>query len=376
MHVASTKQSRHYATLHIINLKYCDYSSWTDKAFQHNQAAYWESKFNTALWFTLYMLYPHCTPPNHVISHVSFGVRLFWPVSKCDHSSAQQVWLSQWRAFNNHPCEREPNCIYMRSILSIARQCVRVCVPVLHFPSPVPPRALITKAVGAHLCESTRPGDRQTRTHSHTYAEMHIHISHANKQTSHQIVAPSNSSVGGWRSLLQALHCCPEVRTQTLATHTHTLHSPGRTLRLRMRPVGSRLVWRWLYSWVELHLGQCVCCRISKTEEKVSGGAWCHGMLFGDTHYHHPQIQNSCLFFPYKGTQVTIRMDETTQECLETEGGERAAERTSVAKQTESWERLSASQQCTAITTERKHKMETLPNPLYLQSFTAFTKMP
>jgi len=95
-----------------------------------------------------------------------------WPLIYT-HTYAEQLWVSQWRAFNNHPCEREPtNCIYMRSILSVARHysvCACVCVPVLHFPSPVPPRALITKAVGAHLCESTRPEDRQTDRHAHIH---------------------------------------------------------------------------------------------------------------------------------------------------------------------------------------------------------------
>lgn len=138
MHVASTKQSRHYVTLHIINLKYCDYSSWTDKAFQHNQAAYWESKFNTALWFLLYTCYIHtlyspksCHQSCQFWREALLACIKMWPLIYT-HTYAGQLWVSQWRAFNNHPCEREPtNCIYMRSILSVARQysvCACVCV--------------------------------------------------------------------------------------------------------------------------------------------------------------------------------------------------------------------------------------------------------
>lgn len=114
------------------------------------------------------------------------------------------VCLSQWRAFKNHPCARQhTSCIYMCSLLSRAQS---LSMRMLHFPSPVSPRALITKAVGAHLCESTRPWDRRIHTDAH-----------ASKQTSHQTTAASNSSVGGWggwRSLLQA-NCRAQIRTQT-----------------------------------------------------------------------------------------------------------------------------------------------------------------
>lgn len=70
-----------------------------------------------------------------------------------------------------------------------------------------------------------------------------------------------------------------------------------------------------------------------------------------DTHTHTTTTKNTTLL--YKESRLTIQMDKTTQSAWR-QGRERAAERTSVAKQTESRERLSASQQCTAITTERK----------------------
>lgn len=70
------------------------------------------------------------------------------------------VCLSQWRAFKNHPCAQEhTSCIYMCGLPSPAQQ---LSVSALHFLSPVPPRALITKAVGAHLCESTGLGVKRT----------------------------------------------------------------------------------------------------------------------------------------------------------------------------------------------------------------------
>lgn len=141
--------------------------------------------------------------------------------STCTHMH-KEMCLSQWRAFKNHPCAREhTSCIYMHNLLSLAQQ--YACAP-LSFPSA--PRALITIAARAHLSESTRPGDR----HTHTDA-------HASKQTSHQTIAPSNSSVGGWRgwrSLLQAQLSCTNMHTDT----SKTLHYPRRTHRLRMRPVG------------------------------------------------------------------------------------------------------------------------------------------
>lgn len=52
---------------------------------------------------------------------------------------------------------------------------------------------------------------------------------------------------------------------------------------------------------------------------------------------------------------------------METEGSERAAaERTSVAKQTE-WREADSEPECTAITTKKYYKMETLPKPISLQ---------
>lgn len=119
----------------------------------------------------------------------------------------------------------------------------------------------------------------------------------------------------------------------------------------------------------------CVCvggCILSslKTKQEVTRETHCLGTLVGGefvveicikgdeytqkhthTDIHTITTKNTTLL--YKESQLTIQMDKTTQSAWR-QGRERAAERTSVAKQTESRERLSASQQCTAITTERK----------------------
>lgn len=50
----------------------------------------------------------------------------------------------------------------------------------------------------------------------------------------------------------------------------------------------------------------------------------------------HQKTQISCLVFYIRELGLLFILDETTRECLEIEGSERAAERTSVAKQTES----------------------------------------
>lgn len=168
-----------------------------------------------------------------------------------------------------------------------------------------------------------------------------------------------------------------QIHTQTRA---ETLYYLRRKTAQKTRPVGSCLVCGWLYaSSFELYLGQCHPLKQNwKSLEMPLSTVWrcvpdSIPQLGREIHTGY-QRRNTTLLpgFLYKGTRLTIRMLETTQSAWRRGGEVRELwrERMSVAKQTESRERLSASQQCSAITTERKHKMETLPSPLSLQWIT------
>lgn len=112
--------------------------------------------------------------------------------------------------------------------------------------------------------------------------------------------------------------------------------------QLRMRPVGPRLVCGWLYSSVELHMGQCVCACVDalpslKKKEYLSREGCCHikpefcsallyedGLLVLVLNYWQKSTRslppkktqkktNQLPGFVLRGTRLTIRMDKTTQ---------------------------------------------------------------
>lgn len=95
----------------------------------------------------------------------------------------------------------------------------------LHFPSPVP-----LCNVNYQSCWGSPMWVNQARRQMRTHTDAH-----ESKQTSHQTAVKDGSQ--------PQANCRAHIRTQTWVD---TLHAPGRTHQLRMRPVGPCLVCGWL----------------------------------------------------------------------------------------------------------------------------------